>query len=99
MSLPPADREWYASVMLNRLMFLYFIQRKGFLADDDKYLRNRLNMVRQQHGSDKFFTFYRHFLMRLFHEGLGQPLHTPRTRRADRQGSLPQRRPVRGTRD
>ena len=26
-----ADREWYASLMLNRLMFIYFIQRKGFL--------------------------------------------------------------------
>jgi hypothetical protein len=25
------DREWYASVMLNRLMFVYFMQRKGFL--------------------------------------------------------------------
>ena len=28
------DREWYASVMLNRLMFVYFIQRKGFLDGD-----------------------------------------------------------------
>jgi hypothetical protein len=25
------DRQWYASLMLNRLMFVYFIQRKGFL--------------------------------------------------------------------
>ena len=25
------DREWYASIMLNRLMFIYFIQRRGFL--------------------------------------------------------------------
>jgi hypothetical protein len=25
------DCEWYASLMLNRLMFIYFIQRKGFL--------------------------------------------------------------------
>ena len=37
-----ADREWYASVMLNRLMFVYFIQRKGFLDGDRDYLRNRL---------------------------------------------------------
>ncbi len=41
------------------------------------YLRNRLKTVQAQHGSDKFFTFYRHFLMRLFHEGLGQPTHSP----------------------
>lgn len=26
-----ADRAWYASLMLNRLMFVYFIQYKGFL--------------------------------------------------------------------
>ena len=34
-----ADRDWYASVMLNRLMFVYFIQRKGFLDGDRQYLR------------------------------------------------------------
>ena len=27
-----SDREWYASLMLNRLMFVYFIQKKGLLA-------------------------------------------------------------------
>ena len=25
------DKDWYASLMLNRLMFVYFIQKKGFL--------------------------------------------------------------------
>lgn len=34
------DKEWYASLMLNRLMFVYFIQRKGFLDGDLDYLRN-----------------------------------------------------------
>ncbi len=65
------DREWYASVMLNRLMFVYFIQRKGFLDGDRDYLRNRLNRTRSEHGRDKFYSFYRYFLLRLFHEGLG----------------------------
>ena len=65
------DREWYASVMLNRLMFVYFIQRKGFLDGDRDYLRNRLNASRSQKGKDKFYSFYRYFLLRLFHEGLG----------------------------
>ena len=27
-----ADREWYASLVLNCLMFVYFIQKKGLLA-------------------------------------------------------------------
>ncbi|MBI2311717.1 MAG: Eco57I restriction-modification methylase domain-containing protein [Betaproteobacteria bacterium] len=66
-----ADHEWYASVMLNRLMFVYFIQRKGFLDGDSDYLRNRLKRMREEHGKDKFYSFYRYFLLRLFHEGLG----------------------------
>lgn len=66
-----ADHEWYASVMLNRLMFVYFIQRKGFLDGDSDYLRNRLKRMRDEHGKDKFYSFYRYFLLRLFHEGFG----------------------------
>ena len=72
-----ADREWYASVMLNRLMFVYFIQRKGFLDGDREYLRNRLKRMRAEHGKDKFYSFYRYFLLRLFHEGLGGTARTP----------------------
>ena len=67
-----ADCEWYTSLMLNRLMFVYFIQKKGFLDGDTDYLRNRLAMVRQLRGKDKFQTFYRYFLLRLFHDGLGK---------------------------
>ena len=66
-----ADKEWYASVMLNRLMFVYFIQRKGFLDGDRDYLRNRLSQMRAEYGKDKFYSFYRYFLLRLFHEALG----------------------------
>ena len=67
------DRDWYASLMLNRMMFVYFIQKQGFLDEDTDYLRNRLNMVRNQSGGGRFQQFYRIFLLRLFHEGLGQP--------------------------
>ena len=67
-----ADREWYASVMLNRLMFVYFIQRKGFLDGDRDYLRHRLDRCKNEQGKDKFYTFYRYFLLRLFHEGFGK---------------------------
>ncbi len=72
-----ADREWYASLTLNRLMFVYFIQRKGFLDGDMDYLRNRLNRLREEHGRDQFYSFYRYFLLRLFHEGLGGRDRTP----------------------
>ncbi|MDP9354327.1 MAG: Eco57I restriction-modification methylase domain-containing protein, partial [Chloroflexota bacterium] len=67
------DQEWYASIMLNRLMFVYFIQKKEFLDGDPDYLRNRLERLRRERGGGEFHTFYRYFLRRLFHEGLGQP--------------------------
>jgi hypothetical protein len=69
------DKDWYASVMLNRLMFCYFIQKKGFLDGDRDYLRNRMQSLRTQHGGEKFYSFYRYFLLRLFHEGLGDDEH------------------------
>ena len=67
-----ANREWYASLMLNRMMFIYFIQKRNFLDDDPNYLRNRLDKVREQYGKGRFNSFYRLFLLKLFHEGLGQ---------------------------
>lgn len=67
-----ADREWYASLMLNRLMFIWFIQQKCFLASDARYLQNRIRLVQSSRGKGKFLSFYRQFLRRLFHEGLGQ---------------------------
>jgi Eco57I restriction-modification methylase len=85
------DREWYASIMLNRLMFVYFIQRKGLLNNhsgvrfdgDKKYLQNRLRMTQENPGPDGFYAFYRYFLHRLFHEGLSKPEpdHTPELER------------------
>ena len=67
-----ADQGWYASLMLNRLMFVYFIQKKRFLNDDPDYLRHKLAEVQASKGKGQFLTFYRHFLLRLFHEGLGK---------------------------
>lgn len=70
------NKQWYASVMLNRLMFCYFIQKKGFLDLDVDYLRNKLNYVRANEGEDKFYNFYRSFLRSLFHDGLNTPKHS-----------------------
>lgn len=70
------NKDWYASVMLNRLMFCYFIQKKGFLNMNANYLQDKLKWVRQQQGEDKFFgTFYKGFLCAMFHEGLNNPRH------------------------
>lgn len=60
----------YTSLMLNRLMFCYFLQQKGFLDGDQNYLRTRFETVRTTLGKDKFHSFYITFLKRLFHDGL-----------------------------
>ena len=60
----------YTSLMLNRLMFCYFLQQKGFLDGDTHYLKNRFESVRTTFGKDKFHSFYISFLKRLFHDGL-----------------------------
>ncbi len=65
------EKRWYTSVLLNRLMFVYFIQQKGFLDGDQNYLRNRLQLVREHFGKNNFYAFYRRFLTPLFQEGLG----------------------------
>ena len=65
------NKQWYASVMLNRLMFCYFIQKKGFLDMNENYLRDKLDMVQKERGENAFFqSFYKGFLIHLFHEGL-----------------------------
>lgn len=68
-----SDRDWYSALLLNRLMFIYFMQRKGFMDSDLDYLRNRLIRVREVAGPNKFFEFYSDFLLQLFHDGLGSP--------------------------
>lgn len=70
------NKQWYTSVMLNRLMFCYFIQKKGFLDGDVDYLRHKLEWTREQEGEDRFFNhFYKGFLVSLFHDGLNAPEH------------------------
>ena len=68
--VPDQEMErWYASVMLNRLMFIYFIQKKGFLNDDTDYLRTKLGES-QANGTDRYYT---DFLCPLFFEGFAKP--------------------------
>jgi hypothetical protein len=52
------NKQWYASLMLNRLMFCYFIQKKGFLDNDVHYLRNKLAISLDKKGENNFYNFY-----------------------------------------
>jgi hypothetical protein len=64
-----ATKRWYTSVMLNRLMFTYFIQKKGFLDGDPDYLRTQLARSKRR-SRDRYF---HDFLQPLFFAGLAQP--------------------------
>ncbi len=68
--IPDEEMErWYASVMLNRLMFIYFIQKKSFLNDDTNYLQTKL--TESKAGCTDFY--YTNFLCPLFFEGFAKP--------------------------
>jgi hypothetical protein len=67
--IPSEDLErWYVSVMLNRLMFIYFIQTKGFLGGESDYLTKKLAESKSR-GKDKY---YQGFLCTLFFEGFAK---------------------------
>jgi hypothetical protein len=64
------DKRWYASVLLNRLMFVWFMQKKLFLDHGNAdYLRTRL-ADSQRRGKDRFFG---EFLNALFFEAFAKP--------------------------
>lgn len=83
------NQEWYASLMLNRLMFCYFIQKKGFLNADIHYLQNKLKQCNEKFGKDKFYSFYRTFLLTLFHKGLGSPSDERTKKETQLLGNIP----------
>ncbi len=65
------DRRWYASVILNRLMFVWFLQKKGFLNQADyDYLPNQLAASRAR-GTNRFFG---EFLAALFFDAFAKPV-------------------------
>ena len=86
----PADSEdqrWYTAVVIDRLMFLWFLQEKGFLDNQRKYLQQRL----QAHlDGDNAQSFYKRFLSPLFFQGFAQE-RTPETAAAIQAafGSVP----------
>ena len=69
-------QRWYVSVMLNRLMFIYFIQKKGFLDNNEDYLHTKLTES-QAKGTNRY---YKEFLCPLFFEGFAKPEAEERSR-------------------
>jgi hypothetical protein len=64
------DRHWYTSVLLNRLMFIYFLQRKRFIDNGNlDYLEIKLAEYREKESD----LYYSEFLNLLFFEGFAKP--------------------------
>ena len=70
-----SDRKRYALLTMNRLVFLAFLQKKGFLNGDRTYLQTHLTQAQTVDGPNG--TSYRAFLSTLFHNGLNQPARSP----------------------
>jgi len=80
------QRRWYASVLLNRLMFSYFLQKKGFLDGGNlDYLKAKL-VESKERGKDRYF---RGFLKLLYLEGFAKPSRKRSTEANAALGSIP----------
>jgi hypothetical protein len=63
-------RAWYASVLLHRLMFIWFLQKKHFLDHGNgHYLVDKLKQIQQIENNQ----YYQLFLKPLFFEGFAKP--------------------------
>lgn len=63
------NRRFFAELLVNRLIFLKFVEKKGWLDGDADYLFNRF----KQHGRKNY---WRNFLFHFFFEGLNtEPKH------------------------
>jgi len=62
-------QRWYTAVLIDRLMFLWFLQEKSFLDNNKTYLQARL----EKHlAADNGITFYKSFLCPLFFRGFAE---------------------------
>lgn len=69
--IPSVDehQRWYTAVLIDRLMFLWFLQEKNFLDGNKTYLQARL----EKHlAADSGITFYKSFLCPLFFRGFAE---------------------------
>ncbi len=63
------DLRWYTAVLIDRLMFLWFLQEKGFLDSEEDYLQSRLASHLDAAHED---SFYKRFLCPLFFRGFAE---------------------------
>lgn len=59
------EKELFAKLIIQRIMFLWFLQKKGFLDDNENYFVDKFKSVHDSDGN-----FYSDFLRFLFFDGL-----------------------------
>ncbi len=90
-ALPGADRHAIALLQLTRVLFLYFVQAKGWLAGNERFLATWVDRC-----LEKRRRLHRDLLQPLFFGTLNRPAAERGAHRHPvRRGSLPQRRAVR----
>ncbi|MBC6414885.1 MAG: hypothetical protein GDA46_00595 [Bdellovibrionales bacterium] len=62
------EKKWFASLILNRMMFIWFLQKKGFVNNDFDYLETKLQESQQREQN----VYYSKFLTLLFFEGFAK---------------------------
>lgn len=63
------DLRWYTAVLIDRLMFLWFLQEKSFLDGKKEYLQKRLA---EHLAAERKPSFYKRFLCPLFFRGFAE---------------------------
>ena len=96
------DRAWYAAIMLNRLMFSWFLQSKGFLDGKDPIPPRQATggLRRGRCRSTNFHSFYQRSCALCSTTGSIKPVDRPRQRHEDHAWQYPlhQRRHLRAAR-
>ena len=72
LEIEEADR--YAHVTLNRLMFFYYLQKKGWIGDRKNFIRWFHEQYEQSNDADQF---HEKWLSSLFFDGMNQPAGDP----------------------
>ncbi len=78
----PDEAYGYSTLLLNRLMFLWFLQKKEFLNNDPRYLQTCFAKLKELSDKTTFYSFYRDYLCELFF------LHLNERRAADGQPEI-----------
>lgn len=61
------DIQWYASVLMNRIMFIYFLQKHGVIQGNTRYLLDMFNIVKKNKEN-----YFKDFLLPLFFHGFAK---------------------------